>query len=60
LTVLNTADSLDEMRVIPGWRLHPLTGGLKGFWSVSITGNWRLIFRFADGDAYDLDLVDYH
>ncbi len=45
---------------LPGYRLHPLKGDLKGYWSISITGNWRLIFRFEDGDAYDVDLVDYH
>ena len=49
-----------EVGLFPGWRLHPLKGDLKGFWSVTITGNWRLIFRFEDGDAFDLDLVDYH
>jgi proteic killer suppression protein len=60
LSVLNTAATLEEMKAFPGWRLHPLAGDLKGFWSISITGNWRLIFRFVDGDASDLDLVDYH
>jgi len=60
LTALDAAATIDEMNVYPGWRLHPLTGDLKGFWSVSVTGNWRLIFRFEDGDAFDLDLVDYH
>ena len=45
---------------LPGYRLHPLKGNLRGFWSISISGNWRLIFRFADGDAFDVDLVDYH
>ena len=45
---------------LPGYRLHPLKGALKGYWSISISGNWRLIFRFEDGDAYDVDLVDYH
>jgi len=48
------------MNLFPGWRLHPLTGDLKGFWSVSVSGNWRPIFRFENGDARDLDLVDYH
>jgi proteic killer suppression protein len=48
------------MRAIPGWRLHSLAGDLKGFWSISVTGNCRLIFRFNAGDALDLDLVDYH
>jgi proteic killer suppression protein len=60
LTVLDSAATLDEMRARPGWRLHLLTGDLKGFWSISIPGNWRLIFRFEAGDAHDLDLVDYH
>ena len=45
---------------LPGYRLHPLKGALKGYWSISISGNWRLVFRFEDGDAYDVDLVDYH
>ena len=45
---------------LPGYRLHPLKGRLKGYWSISISGNWRVIFRFEDGDAYDVDLVDYH
>ena len=45
---------------LPGYRLHPLKGDLKGFWSISISGNWRIIFRFDDGDTYDVNLVDYH
>ena len=45
---------------LPGYRLHPLKGDLRGFWSVSISRNWRIIFRFHDGDAYDVDLIDYH
>ena len=45
---------------LPGYRLHPLKGDLKGFWSISISANWRIIFRFEEGDAYDVDLVDYH
>ena len=45
---------------LPGYRLHPLKGELKGFWSISVSGNWRITFRFADGDAYDVNLVDYH
>ncbi len=44
----------------PGWGLHPLQGKLKGFWSVKVSGNWRIIFRFEDGDACDVDLIDYH
>ena len=43
-----------------GYRLHRLKGGLRGYWSIAISGNWRVIFRFEDGDAYDVDLIDYH
>jgi proteic killer suppression protein len=45
---------------IPGFRLHPLKGELVGFWSVTVSGNWRVIFRYEDGDAFDVDLLDYH
>jgi proteic killer suppression protein len=45
---------------LPGWRLHPLKGDLAGCWSVSIGANWRIIFRFDQGEATDVDLVDYH
>ena len=45
---------------LPGYRLHPLRGDRRGLWSISISGNWRLTFRFEDGDVYDVDLVDYH
>ncbi len=44
----------------PGLRLHPLAGDLKGFWSVTVSGNWRIIFRFADTNVINVDLVDYH
>jgi len=45
---------------LPGWRLHPLRGGLAGFWSVTVRANWRIVFRFEDGDATDVDYLDYH
>ena len=56
---------LDAVRVIsdmdlPGFRLHPLHGDLMGFWAVTVRANWRIIFKFADGDASDVDYVDYH
>ena len=41
-------------------RPHPLKGDLKGFWSLDISGNWRIIFKFEDGNAYDLDYLDTH
>ena len=45
---------------LPGFRLHPLKGDLAGFWSVTVSGNWRVIFRFEGGHASDVDLIDYH
>ena len=44
----------------PGFRLHPLKGNRAGTWSVRVTGNWRVVFRFEDGEAVDIDLIDYH
>jgi proteic killer suppression protein len=45
---------------LPGFRLHPLQGALKDYWAVSVSGNWRVIFRFSGGHAMNVDLVDYH
>ena len=45
---------------LPGYTLHALKGALKEFWSVRVSGNWRIIFRFQDGDVFDVNLVDYH
>jgi proteic killer suppression protein len=45
---------------LPGYRLHALKGERKGFWSITINGNWRITLRFLDGDCFDVDLVDYH
>ena len=45
---------------LPGFRLHRLKGDLAGNWSVAVSGNWRIVFRFAGGDASDVDLIDYH
>ena len=44
----------------PGFRLHALKGDRAGWWSVRATGNWRVVFRFEDGEAVDVDLIDYH
>ena len=60
LLAIDEAEHPQEVGLFPGWRLHPLKGELKGFWSVTVTGNWRVIFRFGRGDALDLDFVDYH
>ena len=59
LVVLNRARKPEDMS-LPGFRLHRLKGDLKGSWSVTVRANWRIIFRFGGGDAYDVDLVDYH
>ena len=45
---------------LPGYRLHQLSGNMTGFWAVSVSGNWRIVFRFESGNALDVDLVDYH
>jgi proteic killer suppression protein len=59
LTTLNVATSPAGMNV-PGFRLHPLKGERKGQWAVSVSGNWRVVFRFEGQNATDLDLIDYH
>ena len=43
-----------------GFRLHPLKGERAGQWSVRVSGNWRVVFRFVDSEAVDVDLIDYH
>ena len=59
LAVLNSCDGIEGVN-LPSFRLHALTGDLHGFWAVTVRANWRIIFRFADGDVSDVDLVDYH
>ncbi len=59
LAVLDRIKAAEEAD-LPGYRLHALKGELRGFWSISISGNWRVIFRMEDGQATDVDLVDYH
>ncbi|MDQ2844248.1 MAG: type II toxin-antitoxin system RelE/ParE family toxin [Acidobacteriota bacterium] len=59
LTVLYVA-SAPQALDLPRYRLHPLKGELKGFWSVTVKTNWRIIFRFEDTDAFDVELIDYH
>lgn len=59
LPVLDRAQAPDDLDV-PGWRLHPLSGKLQGFWSLTVSGNWRVIFRFVGSDVELLDYLDYH
>ena len=60
LFALSQASEISDMTLFPGWRLHPLKANLRGFWSLTVTGNRRIIFRFENGEASDVDLVDYH
>ena len=57
--VLHAAQKIEALD-LPAFGLHPLKGSLKGFWSVTVRANWRIIFRFEEGKAFDVDLVDYH
>ena len=59
LALLDSASSPDDMNA-PGLRLHPLKGEQQGFYAVSVSGNWRVTFRFEEGDAADVNYVDYH
>ena len=59
LTALDEAIQPIEMD-LPGFRLHALKGDLKGHYAVSVSGNWRVTFRFEDGHAVDVDYLDYH
>jgi len=59
LAALQAATTIEGLR-LPTFRLHALTGDLKGHWAVTVRANWRIIFRFEHGKAFDVDLVDYH
>ena len=56
---LDVAEAPEDLDM-PGYRLHRLRGDLKAFWSVTVSRNWRLIFRFEGSDATDIDFIDYH
>ena len=60
LAILDAAVSIETLETLPGMRLHALKGDLDGFWSISVTGNWRIVFRFDAGEMSDVDFVDYH
>ena len=59
LDLLNAAARPGDMD-FPGSFFHPLKGKLKGYWAVRVSGNWRIVFRFEEGDALDVDYIDYH
>ena len=56
---LDRAETPQAMN-LPGYRLHALKGDLKGFWSVTVRANWRVVFRFDGADAFEVELTDYH
>jgi toxin HigB-1 len=60
LLAIDEATEVHEVALFPGWKLHPLKGDLKGFWSLTVTGNLRIVFRFEKGGAFEVDLIDYH
>ena len=59
LAFLDQATTLDDLD-LPGWRLHPLKGELAGYWSLTVNGNWRIVFRFIEADVELVDYLDYH
>ena len=59
LTVLDNATAPEALD-LPRYHLHPLKGDMKGFWAVTVRANWRLVFRFEGGSAFDVELIDYH
>lgn len=62
LTAMEAARDLEDLKVFPGWRLHPLQGGLADHWSLTVTGNWRIVFQYDtdENTASKVDLLDYH
>ena len=59
LTALSVAESSDDLRAPIAWRLHVLGGNLQGYWSLTVNGNWRLIFKFDNNDVELVDYLDY-
>lgn len=59
LAFLHSAQTIDDLDK-PGYRLHPLKGKKGGLWAINVTGNWRIVFEFVDGDAYIVNYEDYH
>jgi len=60
LSAIDAADRIESLRVPPGNRLHALEGGRSGQDSISVNDQWRVCFRFEDGDAFDVEICDYH
>jgi proteic killer suppression protein len=59
LARLDVATEVSDLD-LPGFRLHTLKGDLKGYWAIVVRANWRVLFRFTDGDIWDVNYLDYH
>jgi proteic killer suppression protein len=60
LAELDAATSLSALSPLKSVGLHKLKGDRRGFWAISVNGPWRVVFRFEDGDAHEVEIVDYH
>jgi proteic killer suppression protein len=60
LSELNAAPSLDALAPLRSVGLHKLKGSRAGFWAINVNGPWRIVFRFEDGNAYQVEILDYH
>jgi len=60
LEQINSAGKIEDLTAFPGNRLEAMRGGMKGKHSVRINDQWRIVFIFSEGDAYDVEITDYH
>lgn len=60
LSALNVAQSANDLVAPASWRLHKLSGNMADLWSITVNGNWRITFKFIDGDVELVDYLDYH
>ncbi len=61
LEVIDIAQSVpQDFEFFRSWKIHPLKGNLKGYWSLTVKENWRIIFRFDGNNTFDIDYLDYH
>ena len=60
LDMIDSAYTIEDLRVPPGNKLHALSGDRKGQWAISVNDQWRICFRFEGEDAYDVEFCDYH
>lgn len=60
LTMLNAATDIQDLKIPPSNRLHKLKGNLKDYWPISVNNQWRIIFIWADKNAFEIQIIDYH